>query len=156
MKIGCTLFLSAFIYSFRGRRPGNRTFHHELLNVFGGIWEEVAPMHLSELPFKGDTIVGNDVWLGRECLIMPGVTIGDGAIIAARSVVVKDIEPYSIAGGNPARIIRKRFDEEMIELLLRVKWWDMDRVALANTLPLLCNTDLNYVKEQLRKLCMNL
>lgn len=132
MKIGCTLFLSAFIYSLRGRRPGNRTFHHELLNVFGGIWEEVAPMHLSELPFKGDTIVGNDVWLGRECLIMPGVTIGDGAIIAARSVVVKDIEPYSIAGGNPARIIRKRFDEEMIELLLRVKWWDMDRVALVS------------------------
>lgn len=125
-------------------------------NVFGGIWEEVSPIHLTELPFKGDTIVGNDVWLGRECLIMPGVTIGDGAIIAARSVVVKDIEPYSIVGGNPARIIRKRFDEEMIELLLRIKWWDMDPVSIVNILPLLCNNDLNDVKEQLRKLCINL
>lgn len=67
---------------------------------------------------QGDTIIGNDVWFGRECLIMPGVKIGDGAIIAARSVVVKDIEPYSIVGGNPARVIRKRFDDEMIELLL--------------------------------------
>ena len=101
---------------------------------------------------QGDTIIGNDVWFGRECLIMPGVKIGDGAIIAARSVVVKDIEPYSIVGGNPARVIRKRFDDAMIELLLRVKWWDRDSDSIASILPLLCNNDLSYVKEQLEEL----
>lgn len=121
-------------------------------SVFGGTWEEIVPTHLTELPFKGDTIIGNDVWFGRECLIMPGVKIGDGAIIAARSVVVKDIEPYSIVGGNPARVIRKRFDNEMVELLLRVKWWDRDYDSIASILPLLCNNDLSYVKEQLKKL----
>lgn len=121
-------------------------------NVFGGEWEDITQTHLSELPNKGDTIIGNDVWFGRECLIMPGVKIGDGAIIAARSVVVKDIKPYSIVGGNPARVIRKRFDDEMIELLLRVKWWDRDSDSIASILPLLCNNDLSYVKEQLEEL----
>lgn len=120
-------------------------------NVFGGVWEATSPMHLSELPFKGDTVIGNDVWFGRECLIMPGVKIGDGAIIAARSVVAKDIEPYTIVGGNPAGVIRKRFDDETIELLLQIKWWDMDSDNIVGILPLLCNNDLNYVKEQLKK-----
>lgn len=73
---------------------------------------------------KGDTIIGNDVWIGTEALIMPGVTIGDGAIVGARSVVVKDIPPYTIAGGNPAKPLRKRFDEETIEALQTIKWWD--------------------------------
>lgn len=76
-------------------------------NVFGGIWEEKTPSHLSQLPFKGDTIIGNDVWLGRESVIMPGVKIGDGAIIAAYSVVAKDVEPYTVVGGNPARVLKK-------------------------------------------------
>lgn len=118
-------------------------------NVFGGEWEGATQAHLSELPKRGDTVVGNDVWFGRECLIMPGVKIGDGAIIAARSVVVKDIEPYSIVGGNPARLIRKRFDDEMIELLERFRWWDKDEEELVDILPLLCNNDLSYVKEQI-------
>lgn len=91
-------------------------------NVFGGVWEQNTPPHLSQLPFKGDTIIGNDVWIGRECMIMPGVKIGDGAMIATRSVVIKDVPPYTVAGGNPAKTIKKRFDDEMIELLLKLKW----------------------------------
>lgn len=88
-------------------------------NVMGKAWHEVTPDHLSELPRKGDIVVGNDVWIGRESVIMPGVTIGNGAIVAAYSVVTKDVEPYSVVGGNPARFIKKRFDDELISLLLQ-------------------------------------
>jgi virginiamycin A acetyltransferase len=73
---------------------------------------------------KGDTVVGNDVWLGMDVTIMPGVTIGDGAIVSARSVVVKDVEPYTIVGGNPAKPLKKRFDEHTIQVLREIKWWD--------------------------------
>lgn len=120
-------------------------------SVFGGEWERAVPAHLSQLPFKGDIVIGNDVWIGRECLIMPGVKIGDGAIIAAKSVVAKDIESYTIAGGNPARVIRKRFDNEMIELLEKFQWWNLDDEKLLKVLPLLCNDDLEKVKINIRK-----
>jgi virginiamycin A acetyltransferase len=80
-------------------------------SIFSNGWEKVIPRK-EELPFKGDTVIGNDVWIGYDSLIMPGVKIGDGAIIAARSVVVNDIAPYTVAGGNPARVIRMRFPPE--------------------------------------------
>lgn len=73
---------------------------------------------------KGDIIIGNDVWIGYEAVIFAGVTIGDGAIIGARAVVTKDVPPYTIVGGMPAKPIRKRFDDEIIEELLKLKWWD--------------------------------
>lgn len=76
------------------------------------------------LPYK-TTIIGNDVWIGNRALILQGVTIGDGAVVGAGSVVTKDVEPYAIVAGNPAKVIRKRFDEETIEKLLELKWWDM-------------------------------
>ncbi|WP_313184509.1 CatB-related O-acetyltransferase [Lacrimispora sp.] len=120
-------------------------------NVFGGAWAENTPPHLSQLPFKGDTVIGNDVWIGRESVIMPGVKIGDGAIIAAYSVVVKDIEPYTVAGGNPARPIKKRFDEELIELLLKLQWWDFEPEKLFAFLPMLCNDDLEMVRQNLKQ-----
>lgn len=86
---------------------------------------------------------------------MPGVTIGDGSIIAAYSVVTKDVPPYSVAGGNPARPIKKRFDEEMIALLLELKWWDFEAEELADFLPLLCDPDLEkvrlHIKARLKK-----
>ena len=73
---------------------------------------------------KGDTVIGNDVWIGYEALIMPGITIADGAVIAARAVVTKDVAPYTIVGGNPATVIKKRFPDTQIETLLQIKWWD--------------------------------
>lgn len=121
-------------------------------NVFGGAWAENTPPHLSQLPFKGDTVVGNDVWIGRESVIMPGVHIGDGAIVAAYSVVSKDVEPYTVVGGNPARPIRKRFDEELTALLLRLRWWDFPPEKLAALLPTLCDGDLEAVRQTLVKL----
>ena len=120
-------------------------------HVFGGLWEEKTPPHLSQLPFKGDIVVGNDVWFGRECVIMPGVKIGDGAIIAAYSIVTKDVSPYSVVGGNPAKLIKKRFDDQLIEALLTLQWWNLPSDELLNLLPLLCNPDLEHVKQILHE-----
>lgn len=89
-------------------------------SVFGGEWSNV-PLN-PEL--KGDTIIGNDVWIGNSATIMPGVQIGDGAIIASNAVVTKNVEPFSIVGGNPAKLIRQRFDEKTIAALLKLKWWN--------------------------------
>lgn len=121
-------------------------------SVFGGTWAEKTPPHISQLPHKGDTVIGNDVWFGRECVIMPGVKIGDGAIIAAYSVVVQDVSPYTLVGGNPARFIKNRFSPELTELLLRFKWWNLEAERLAEFLPLLCDGDLEKVTLQIRKM----
>lgn len=118
--------------------------------VFGGAWQKATPPHLSQLPFKGDTVVGNDVWIGRESVIMPGIKIGDGAIVAAYSVVAKDVEPYTIVGGNPARPIKKRFDDELTELLLSLKWWDFAPRQLLSFLPVLCDGDLDAVRSKIK------
>lgn len=83
-------------------------------------------MEGKQYPKKGDIHIGNDVWIGYNATIMAGVTIGDGAIIATNSTVIKDVEPYSIVGGNPAIEIKKRFSTEMIDRLLKLKWWDWD------------------------------
>ena len=119
-------------------------------NVMSEAWAEIAPVHLSQLPHKGDTVIGNDVWFGRNCVVMPGVKIGDGAIVAAHSVVTKDVEPYSVVGGNPARFIKKRFDDELTELLLRFKWWDLPPDELAEVMPLLCDADLEKDRRELK------
>ena len=121
-------------------------------NVMGKTWNKATPDHLSELPHKGDIVIGNDVWLGRECVIMPGVTIGDGAIVAAYSVVTKDVEPYSVVGGNPAHFIKKRFDDELISLLLQWKWWDLEGEKLFESLSILVNPDLGNVRLQIKAL----
>jgi virginiamycin A acetyltransferase len=92
--------------------------------VFGNGWENA--MNGKSYPNKGDLIIGNDVWIGHNATIMAGVRIGDGAIIATNSTVVKDVEPYSIVGGNPAKEIRKRFDEQTISKLLDMQWWNWD------------------------------
>lgn len=120
-------------------------------HVFGGVWSERTPPHLAQLPFKGDTVVGNDVWIGRESVIMPGVRIGDGAIVAACSVVAGDIPPYSVFGGNPAKFIKKRFDSELCQLLLEWKWWDFEPEKLARFLPLLCDPDLEKVRRAIEQ-----
>lgn len=97
--------------------------------IFGAGWTDA--MESRNYPSKGDTIVGNDAWIGHNATIMPGVNIGDGAIIAAHAVVTKDVNPYTIVGGNPAKMIKKRFDESMILKLLDIKWWNwpIDRIT---------------------------
>ena len=120
-------------------------------NVFGGAWTRNTPPHLSQLPRKGDIVVGNDVWIGRESVVMPGVKIGDGAIIAAYSVVSRDAPPYTVFGGNPARLLKPRFDEELTALLLKFRWWDLSPQALVETLPILCEADLERVRAYLKE-----
>lgn len=92
--------------------------------IFGNGWENA--MENKTYPHKGDIVIGNDVWIGYNATIMAGVTIGDGAIVATNSTVIRDVEPYSIVGGNPAKEIKKRFDDETIATLLDIKWWDWD------------------------------
>lgn len=118
-------------------------------NIMGGGWEKSAPT-LEQLPFKGDTVIGNDVWIGQNVTVMPGVHIGDGAIIAANSVVAKDVPAYHIAGGNPCKVIRKRFDDETIDCLLQLRWWDWPAEKLFANLEKLCSPDLEQVKAILR------
>ena len=101
-------------------------------------------------PLKGDTIIGNDVWIGQNVTIMPGVHIGDGAIIGTNSVVAKDIPPYAIAVGNPCRVVRKRFDEELIDILLKLRWWDKSIEEIENLMPILSCSNLEKVKEELK------
>jgi virginiamycin A acetyltransferase len=92
--------------------------------MFGGRWAEETLDIVTSVPSRGDTVIGNDVWLGHQVTVMPGIRIGDGAIIAAGAVVTADVPPYTIAGGNPARPIRQRFDDADIERLQRAAWWD--------------------------------
>jgi len=102
--------------------------------------EKVTPT-VEQLPFKGDTVIGNDVWIGQYVTIMPGIKIGDGAIIAANSTVVKNVEPYTIYGGNPAKLIKKRFSDEKIEFLLKIQWWNWDEEKIFNNLEKLTSQD---------------
>ena len=113
-------------------------------------WEMNAP-DPSEMPFKGDTVIGNDVWIGQNAVILPGVHIGDGAIIGANSVVGSDVDPYTIVVGNPAKPLRKRFDTELIELLLRFKWWDKSIDEINKLIPFLTYSELDKVKDEIKK-----
>jgi virginiamycin A acetyltransferase len=92
--------------------------------IFGEPWAELTMDLVMGAPSRGDTVVGNDVWLGYQALVLPGVTIGHGAVVAAASVVASDVPPYAIVGGNPARVIRRRYEDEDVERLLRAAWWD--------------------------------
>ena len=113
-------------------------------------WEQPVPP-LSEMPLKGDTVVGNDVWIGQNSTIMPGVKIGDGAIIGMNSVVASDVEPYTIVAGNPAKKIRQRFDNELIALLLRFKWWDKSIDEINSLIPILTSSDVEAVKQKIKE-----
>lgn len=95
---------------------------------------------------KGDIVIGNDVWIGYEAVILAGVTIGDGAIIGARAVVTKDVPPYTIVGGVPAKPIRKRFDDETVNALLDMKWWDWQEEKLARNIPAIQSGRLGDIK----------
>ena len=110
------------------------SIHQNIFNSFDGEGHPAT---------KGDVIIGNDVWIGENVTIMSGVTIGDGAVIANNSHVVKNVEPYSLTGGNPARHIKYRFTNEQIEKLLKIKWWDWDDIKINQYLHLLCNNNID-------------
>lgn len=111
--------------------------------IFGNGWEEA--MEGKTYPSKGDTIIGNDVWIGYKATIMAGVKIGDGAIIGAHSVVTKEVAPYAIVGGNPAREIKKRFPEEKIKALSELKWWDWDPEKITANIHKLSGNDVDLL-----------
>lgn len=124
---------------------GNQGHRYDWISSFPFYFMEEEPaFSTSTNAFRaaGDTIVGNDVWIGAEAMIMPGIRIGDGAVIGSRALVTKDVMPYSIVGGNPAKEIRKRFSEKQIDMLLSMKWWnwDMDKLKLA--MSLLCSGNI--------------
>jgi len=109
--------------------------------IFGNGWEKAIPK-AEEKENKGDTIVGNDVWIGYRATVMPGVTIGHGAIVASRAVVTRDVPPYTVVGGNPAKVIRLRFDENTIESLLKIAWWDWPVEHITENLDKIIDSDL--------------
>jgi chloramphenicol O-acetyltransferase type B len=99
----------------------------------------------------GDTVIGNDVWIGSEAIVMPGVSIGDGAVIGTRALVTRDVEPYAIVGGNPAKVIRKRFAESDIALLLELKWWDWSDDELHRAMPILTSEGVGALHDHWRR-----
>ena len=112
--------------------------------IFGHGWEKL-PQEAENYPYKGDTVIGNDVWIGQNVTVLPGVRIGDGAIIGANSVVAKDVPAYHIAVGNPCEIKKKRFDDAVIAHLLRIRWWDWDEEKIARNLSVLCSGDSSSI-----------
>ena len=116
-------------------------FGHLHKNIFNTVSGEGHPYS------KGDIVIGNDVWIGMNAKIMSGVKIGDGAVVAANSVVTKDVPEYTIVGGNPAKIIKKRFTDEIIEVLLNIKWWDWDEEKINKNLDVLCSSNIEKLKK---------
>ncbi len=110
---------------------------------------DMAPPAASDLPYKGDTVIGNDVWIGQNAVILPGVHVGDGAIIGADSVVGSDIAPYTVVAGNPAKTIRRRFDDALTALLLEFRWWDRSIAEINGLIPVLTSSDLEKVRAEL-------
>ena len=114
-------------------------------------WDMKAPAP-EDMPLKGDTVIGNDVWIGQNATILPGVHIGDGAIIGASSVVGSDVEPYTIVAGNPAQFIRNRFDDELTNLMLEWRWWDKPIEEINSLIPILTNSNLTEVKKKVKEM----
>ncbi len=111
--------------------------------IFGSGWEVAMP---DSWPNKGDTVIGNDVWIGYGATIMPGIQVGDGAIIASLSVVTRNVEPYTVVGGNPAQEIRKRFDQFLIQELLDIRWWDWEIDKITRNVKAICGSDLKALR----------
>jgi virginiamycin A acetyltransferase len=146
--LGDRLVIGKFCAIARGAKFVMNGANHRLagmttfpFSIFGNGWERVLPK-TGELPFKGDTVIGNDVWIGYDALLMPGVKVGDGAVIASRSVVTRDVPAYAVVGGNPAQVLKKRFDEATIGKLLALRWWDWDAAKITRNLELLVAGDV--------------
>ena len=115
-------------------------------NIFGHGWEEGFDAATWQRELRGDTIIGNDVWIGMEAVILPGVHIGDGAIIAAKSVVSRHVPPYAIVAGNPSTVVKKRFDDRTIEKLLAIAWWNWPMEKIGRNLNAIRGTDISLLE----------
>jgi virginiamycin A acetyltransferase len=113
--------------------------------IFGAGWA-TALDRVMETPTRGDTLVGHDVWIGYEALVLPGVRIGSGAIVGARSVVTKDVPAYSVVAGNPARVVRQRFDDDTVARLLALAWWDWPVDKITRHVRALLATDVDALE----------
>ena len=112
--------------------------------IFAHGWEK--QMDVLSFPSKGDTLIKNDVWIGYGATIMPGITVGDGAIIAAKAVVTKDVEPYTTVGGNPAKILKKRLEKHIIQEMLQIKWWDWPIEKISRNIKLIIGCNIEALK----------
>ncbi len=138
IKIGSYCSISSEVTIFLGGEHRHDWVTTYPFNVF---WEKGK--HITGIPTtKGDITIGNDVWIGRGATILSGVTIGDGAVIGSKSLISKDVSPYAIVGGNPAKMIKKRFSDDSIERLLEIKWWEWDEQKIELAIPLLLNNDI--------------
>ena len=142
LKIGSFCSISTNLTVFLG---GNHRIDRLSTYPFGHIHNDIFNKFNGEGHPKtnGDVIIGNDVWIGTDVTILSGVKIGDGSVIGTHSVVVKDVEPYTIVGGNPAKFIKKRFNDDVIERLLELKWWDWDDEKINRNLHILCSDNAN-------------
>ncbi len=133
---------------------GNQGHRNDWISTFPFFWMADVPAFAgAENGYQtaGDTIVGNDVWIGSEAIVMPGVRIGDGAVIGTRALVSRDVEPYAIVGGNPAKVIRKRFDGTDIAMLLELKWWDWTNDQLHEAMPILTSANVKALHDHWQK-----
>src|SRR5690606_9494032 len=125
---------------------GNQGHRHNWVSSFPFYYymPEIEAFHKANNGFEnaGDTVVGNDDWIGSEAMIMSGVKIGEGAVIGSRSLVTKDVAPYTIVGGNPVKVIKPRFNEGQIKMLLEIKWWDWDEQKLSEAIPIICSDNI--------------
>ena len=124
---------------------GNQGHRHDWITSFPFFFMDEEPAFADAINAyqpAGDTVIGNDVWIGAEAMIMPGIKVGDGAVIGSRALVTKNVEPYTIVGGNPAKVIKQRFSDDEIEKLLEMKWWDWSQEQLEGAMPLLCSGDI--------------
>lgn len=131
---GCRFIMNGSVHSTED--VSSYPFH-----LFGNGWQ-YALNENSKYRIKGDTVIGNDVWIGYHATIMPGIHIGDGAVIGAHAVVTKDVPPYTIVGGNPAKEIRKRFDDKTIEKLLEMQWWNWNIEKISKYIKLINSTNV--------------
>lgn len=115
--------------------------------IIGGAFAEAFPLAEYPWPVKGDTVVGNDVWIGMEALVMPGVRIGHGAVIGARSVVTRDVPDYAVVAGNPARVVKRRYPEDEAARLVALAWWDWPAERIARAVPVLVKGDVAALED---------
>ena len=148
LKIGSFCSIAAGVKIYLG---GEHRMDWVTTYPFSVLWK--SGRHIMGHPMtKGDVIIGNDVWIGTEAIIMSGVKIGDGAIVGARAIITKDIEPYSVYGGNPALLLKKRFDENIIQQLLFLEWWNLKNEEIEQILPLMLNTNIQTFIDEAKRI----